>query len=99
MLIYLLAHLTCRLGTHPELMTAAKAMINATRTEPGCILYDLNVSITDPQSMIFVEAWKDREALTEHFNMPHMEVWQKASAGYFENAKIEVIQPEKVEIL
>jgi quinol monooxygenase YgiN len=97
-MIYLLAHLRCRPGAHPELMTAAKAMIAATRAEPGCILYDLNVSITDPQSMIFVEAWKSREALSEHFDAPHMAVWRKASEGYFTERKIEIIYPEKVEV-
>jgi quinol monooxygenase YgiN len=98
-MIYLLAHLKARPGTHPELMSAAKAMIAATRAEPGCILYDLNISITDPQSMVFVEAWKSREALSEHFDAPHMAVWRKASEGYFTERKIEVIHPEKVEAL
>ncbi len=98
-MIYLLAHLKARPGAHPELMAAAEAMIAATRAEPGCILYDLNVSITDPQSMIFVEAWKSRTALSEHFDAPHMAVWRKASEGYFTERRIEVIHPEKVEAL
>jgi quinol monooxygenase YgiN len=98
-MIYLLAHLRARPGDHPELMAAARAMIAATRTEPGCILYDLNVSVTDPQSMIFVEAWESREALTAHFEMAHMKVWQKASEGYFTDVKLELIDPVKVELL
>ena len=98
-MIYLLAHLKARPGNHPELMEAAKAMIVATRTEPGCILYDLNVSVTDPQSMIFVEAWESRDALTAHFEMPHMKVWQAASEGYFTDVKLELIHPERVELL
>ena len=98
-MIYLLAHLKARPGTHPELMSDAKAMIAATRAEQGCILYDLNVSITDPQSMIFVEAWRSREALSEHFDATHMAVWRKASEGYFIERRIEVIHPEKVETL
>jgi quinol monooxygenase YgiN len=98
-MIYLLAHLRARPGGHPELMAAAQAMIAATRTEPGCILYDLNVSVTDPQSMIFVEAWESREALTAHFEMPHMKVWQTASEGYFTDVRLELIHPEKVELL
>jgi quinol monooxygenase YgiN len=98
-MIYLLAHLKARPGAHPELMSAAKAMIAATRAEPGCILYDLNASVTDPQSMIFVEAWQSREALSEHFDAPHMAVWRRASEGYFTERKIEVIHPEKVEAL
>ena len=46
-MVYLLAQLTCRASSHPESTEAAKAMITATRAEPGCILYDLNTSITD----------------------------------------------------
>lgn len=98
-MIYLLAHLRARPGTHPELMEAAKAMIAATRTEPECMLYDLNVSITNPQAMIFVEQWESREALTAHFETPHMKVWQKASEGYFTDVRLELIHPEKVELL
>jgi quinol monooxygenase YgiN len=98
-MIYLLAHLRARADDHAEILADAKIMIAATRTEPGCILYDLNVSITDPCSMIFVEAWESREALTAHFNTPHMAVWQAASKGYFVDAKIEVIHPDKVELL
>ena len=98
-MIYLPAHLKCRPGAHPELMSAAKTMIAATRAEPGCINYGLNISITDPQSMIFVEAWQSREALSAHFDAPHMAVWRTASEGYFTERKIEVIHPEKVEAL
>jgi quinol monooxygenase YgiN len=98
-MIYLLAHLKARPGSHPDLMSAAKAMIEATRAEPGCILYDLHISITEPQLMVFVEAWKSREALAEHFDAPHMAAWRKASEGYFTERKIEVIHPEKVEAL
>lgn len=46
-MVYLLAQLTCRAGSHPESTEAATAMITATRAEPGCILYNLNISITD----------------------------------------------------
>ena len=98
-MVYLLASLTTRPGEHPKLMAAAKVMIAATRAEPGCLVYDLNVSITNPSEMVFVEAWESRAALSAHFEMPHMKVWQAASDGYFEGAKIEVIHPKKVEIL
>jgi quinol monooxygenase YgiN len=97
-MIYLLAHLKARPGHHSDLMAAAKTMISATRTEPGCIFYDLNVSITDAHSMVFVEAWQNREALAEHFETPHMAAWRKASQGYFSERKIEIIHPEKVEV-
>ena len=98
-MVYLLSHLKARHGDHPELLTAAKAMFAATRAEPGCVLYDRNISITDPQSMIFAEAWQSREALAEHFETLHMAVRRKASEGYFTERRIDVIHPEKVEAL
>jgi quinol monooxygenase YgiN len=97
-MIYLLAHLKSRPGRHTALLEAAKAMIAATRKEPGCVLYDLNISITDSQSMVFVEAWQSRQALAEHFETLHMAVWRKASEGYFTERKIEIIHPESVEV-
>jgi quinol monooxygenase YgiN len=98
-MIYLLAHLRARPNDHAEILGDAKIMIAATRLEPGCILYDLNVSITDPQSMVFVEAWESREALSAHFETPHMAVWRAASEEYFVERKIEIIHPERVETL
>ena len=98
-MVYLLASLTTRPGEHPKLMAAAKVMIAATRMEPGCLIYDLNVSITNPSEMVFVDAWESRAALSAHFETPHMKVWQAASEGYFVERKIEVIHPEKVEML
>lgn len=98
-MVYLLAHLRCRAGDHHHLMAAAKTMIDATRLEPGCILYDLNISVSDPQSMVFVEKWQSREALSLHFETPHMQAWRAASKGYFIERNIEIIHPGQIEIL
>jgi quinol monooxygenase YgiN len=98
-MIYLPAHLGSRPCDHPDLMEAAKAMIWATRLEPGCMPYDLSISVTDPQPTISAEAWNSRGALAEHFESPHMAEWRKASRGYFTERKIEIFHPEKVELL
>lgn len=98
-MIFLLAHLRAREGDQSTLLEAARDMIEATRTEPGCILYDLNISATDRRSMVFVEKWENRDALTAHFATPHMKIWQKASEGWFTDVKLELIYPERVEIL
>jgi quinol monooxygenase YgiN len=97
-MIHLLAHLKAPLDSHTELMTATEAMIAATRMEPSSILFDLNVSVTDLQSMVFVEARQSREALAEHFETPDIAAWRRASKCNFTERKIEIIQPEKGEV-
>lgn len=72
-------------------------MVVASNEEPGCLYYDLNVSISDPQVMVFVERWESREALELHINSEHMNVWSKANKGYFIERKAELIYPDRVE--
>lgn len=51
---------------------AAKELIEKSRAEEGNIFYTLNVSRNDPNTLVFIEAWKDQAAIefhnkTEHF--------------------------------
>lgn len=51
---------------------AAKELIEKSRAEEGNIFYTLNVSKNDPNTLVFIEAWKDQAAIefhnkTEHF--------------------------------
>jgi len=98
-MIYLTATLKIKPGTFDAIREAVMPCIEATRQEPGCISYDLYASVSDSESMIFVERWKSRDALTEHFSMPHLIAWREAGADYFVDRKIEIIHPERVETL
>ena len=49
------------------------AVVDGTRTEEGCISYELHQDINNPMIYVFVEVWKSQEAIdihnaTEHFN-------------------------------
>lgn len=98
-MIFLIATLTIKPGSLPAIREAVMPCIEATRLEPGCISYDLHESITDPDTLVFVERWTNREALTEHFSAPHLIAWRDAGAGYFVDRKIEIIHPDHVEEL
>lgn len=98
-MIYVLATLRTRAGDHTQLMAAARAMVEATHAEPGCMFYELTINTNDPTQWIFVEQWTSREALAEHFASRHMAKWQAASEGAFIERKVEAIYPEKVEAL
>lgn len=50
----------------------ARELIEKSRAEEGNIFYTLNVSMSDPNTLVFIESWKDQSAIefhnrTEHF--------------------------------
>ena len=51
---------------------ASQAMILASRTEAGCLGYSYGWSLTDPDTLVVVEQWRDAAALRDHFQTPHM---------------------------
>jgi quinol monooxygenase YgiN len=96
-LIYVIATLSLKPGAGPKLLDAAKACIEKTRAEQGCLGYDLHTSITDPHTMVFVEKWERREDLTAHSKQPHLAAWREASGPYLVSRRIEIVHPDKVE--
>ncbi|MEQ1954575.1 putative quinol monooxygenase [Mesorhizobium sp. CN2-181] len=97
--IYVLATLTIKPGSMEALRGPALACIEGTRKEKGCISYDLFVSATDPDTLVFVERWKTREDLTAHSQEPHLVAWREASTPHLAARKVEIIHPDKVETL
>src|SRR5690606_35664581 len=51
------------------------AVIEATLGEPGCRAYSYAEDVADPGLFRVVELWDSREALSAHFDAPHMKVW------------------------
>ncbi len=98
-MIYLIATLTIKPGSLNAIREAVMPCIEGTRNEPGNILYDLHQSQTDENTLVFVEKWKDRAALDNHFTEPHFLAWREAGSQYFLSRTIEIIDPKNVEEL
>lgn len=98
-MIYVVATFTITPGSLEPFVDAARPAIEATRREPGCILYDLHASITDPERVVFVEQWASREALADHFAMPHMAQFAIDNKPFVVSVKVEIIHPDRVEVL
>jgi quinol monooxygenase YgiN len=56
-----------------QLVIKLNALIDLSRSEPGCINYDLHQSLDDPTVFVMYENWDDRSDLVEHFNKPYMQ--------------------------
>jgi len=96
-MIYVVAKLTIKPGSLEAVTAAAKPCIEATRKEKGCISYDLHASISEPETLVFVERWERREDLTAHSRQPHLQAWREASGPNTVSRVIEVVHPERVE--
>ena len=98
-MIHVIATITLKPGSFDAFREAAMPCIEATRAEPGCVVYDLNTSVTNSNRVVFLEQWKSRDDLEAHFNRPHMKVFRNATPTLVQSRTVEVIHPERIETL
>ena len=65
---------TVRLKEEPDDATlhALITMIEASRTEAGCLYYSYARDLIDRHVIVILEQWRDQAALDFHFATPHM---------------------------
>ena len=66
------ARIKAKKGNEEEVKRELLALVAPTRTEAGCLGYDLHQSTEDPALFLFYENWTSRAALDEHFATPHL---------------------------
>ena len=61
---------------------AIKRMIEATRTEDGCVRYAFAEDVLEPGLFHIFELWRDQAALDRHGASAHMDIWRKAAREF-----------------
>jgi quinol monooxygenase YgiN len=67
-----IAHLAARASKIDEARAAMMSLIGKTRSEEGCVAYDLHQDNDNPTEFTFCEIWKSRQAWEEHMQMPYL---------------------------
>ena len=67
------AHLRAKPDKVDETKDALMSMIGPTRSEPGCIVYELLQNNGDPTDFAFVEEWTGNDSLDEHLLSEHIQ--------------------------
>lgn len=98
-MIYLISTAQLKPGTREKCLSPAQICIAASRNDPGCVAYDLNLSVSDPDRMVFIEVWESRAALDAHFRTDHFKAWRAAIADFVVSRKLEVITPERIDTM
>jgi quinol monooxygenase YgiN len=52
-----------------EVLRLSLEHVHRSRLEPGCMLHSAHQDVEDPNRVVFVEHWADRDALEAHFRV------------------------------
>lgn len=66
--VRVVARVVARPGKEEELRTLLRGLIEPTRREPGCVVYELLQNTTDPTDFTFVEEWSSEVVDTKHLD-------------------------------
>jgi quinol monooxygenase YgiN len=69
--IVLIARLKVRESAIEDAKRLALGIVADSRTEEGCLNYDVHQSLEDPTVFVWHETWRDKAALDSHFEEPH----------------------------
>lgn len=70
-----IATMKAKAGKEAALRQELLALIPTTRTEPGCINYDLHQATDDPGRFLFHENWTSKPHLDDHLARPHLKAF------------------------
>jgi len=70
MAIHLVARLKTKGDAIERIKSEALALVASSRTEAGCVSYDVHQSNSDPTVFVWFETWTSQQALDAHFELP-----------------------------
>jgi quinol monooxygenase YgiN len=69
--IVLNVHFEALPGRENDLLRELSALVEPTRKEAGCLVYELHVDPENPEKLMFYEKFADQAALDFHVNTTH----------------------------
>jgi quinol monooxygenase YgiN len=70
--IHVVARALCRPEKTDELCGILLRVAEESRKEPGCVSYEVVRGTEDPNEVMTIECWKDKEAIDAHFARPYV---------------------------
>lgn len=101
-MIHVIAIITTQPGAREKVLDIARANIPAVRAEDGCIEYNLAVDAEGiggfqtrfgADTFVFVEKWRDTDALKAHAAAPHMAAYGAKVKDMIASRVIHVLSP------
>jgi quinol monooxygenase YgiN len=80
-------------GREKELRAAQEKLVAATLKEPGCLRYELNQSLDDGRTLIFVESWESEAAWKTHMEAPAITHFRANGGEHIEEFTLHRLTP------
>ncbi len=92
-MLTIIAKMPIKEGKMDEALKEFKELMIEVAKEEGTVLYSLNVEKANPNTLVVVEQYKDKEALNFHSSTPHFqEFFAKSSALLGGNPELVVMK-------
>ena len=69
--VQLIARHTMRAGTENEVLSLVDELVDASRTEPGNLAFEVYRGVRNPETYVLLERYASNEALAAHRASPH----------------------------
>jgi len=76
-----IAHVRAKPGQNEFVGAELNKLLIPTRTEPGCLRYDMFLDASDAAHFVFIEVWESIEAHHVHLEQGHMEAFMMTCKG------------------
>jgi quinol monooxygenase YgiN len=70
-MVKFIARINAMPGSEEAVAAALKALVEPSRAEEGCLLYDACRMTDDPTQLVVLEEWASQDALETHMKTPH----------------------------
>ncbi len=70
-MIKIVSKMAVKPGNVEEFKKRIAPLVAASRAEAGNIQYTLNQHLSEPETLTFLEIWKDQDAINEHVHSEH----------------------------
>lgn len=79
--VTVVARCRAKKGLEAKVREEILALVAPTRSEAGCLNYDLHVSSDDPGLFMLYENWTSKAALDQHLATPYLERFKALAPG------------------
>ena len=83
-MIIVTGHVLARRDTESEVQRLSVEHVLRSRSEPGCVSYEVSRDVQQPLRFVFMERWSDWDALQAHFTLQSSRDFAQSMAGLCE---------------
>ena len=77
--VTVIARFKAKEGADLELKELLLSLIEPSRSDEGCVNYDLHQAFKDPSLFVFHETWENKELLSKHSTTTHVQQMRSKS--------------------